>query len=56
VKEMGKMDKSSEGRVSYRAQDLRLHPVGNSEPFKDFKPRNDVIKFVVLKDKNKQYN
>lgn len=56
VKEAEKMNKNREGRVSFRAQELRLHPVGNSEPFRDFKQGSDMIRFVVLKDKNKQYN
>lgn len=56
MREAGKTDKNSEGRVSYRAKELGLHPVGNPEPFKDFKQRSDMIRFVFLKDKNKQYN
>lgn len=50
------MDKNSEVRASSRVEEFRLHPVENSEPFRGFKQRNDMTRFVVLKDKNKQYN
>lgn len=46
VKEAGKVDKNSEGRVSSRPKELGLHPVANPEPFKDFNQRNDMIRFV----------
>lgn len=56
MKEAGEMDKNSEVRASSKVEEFRLHPVGNSEPFKGFKQRSNMTRFVVLKDKNKQYN
>ena len=56
MKEAGEMDKNGKVRVSSRVEEFRLHPVENSEPYRGFKRRSDVTRFVVLKDKNKQYN
>ena len=55
MKEAGEMDKNSEVRASSKVEEFWLHPVGNSEPFKGFKQRSNMTRFVVLKDKNKQY-
>lgn len=39
VKEAGKMDKNSDGKVSYKPKELGFHPIENPEPFKDFNQR-----------------
>lgn len=39
MKEAGKMDKNSEGKVSYKPKELGFHPIENLEPFKDFYQR-----------------
>ena len=43
MKEAGEMDKNSEVRASSKVEEFRLHPVGNSEPFKGFKQRSNMI-------------